>query len=290
MEHYRSLGASHLVFIDNGSTDRTVEMLCGYDQVTVLRTDAPYEKYENIMKRYLADRFSGDRWNLCVDIDELFDYPFSTTLTLQDFLRYLNNKEYTAVLAQMLDMFADRPLTLLESDVGDRLSEIYPYYDISAVRKTDYVWSEPANEQIKWHWDGIRKMVFGSDNSLTKAALVRIDGKVKTFVGWHHVENARVADISCVLKHYPFVAAFPKKVEDAVRTRRYGIKTTDEYISYWRVLEENPHLNLRTESARLLEGIERLIEEGFLAVSDDYRRWVATHERPKPSTDMASGD
>ena len=75
MEHYRTLGVANYVFLDNGSTDDTVGMLCAYPSVTVLRTDAPYSKYENTMKRYLAERFSRGRWNLCADIDELFDYP-----------------------------------------------------------------------------------------------------------------------------------------------------------------------------------------------------------------------
>jgi hypothetical protein len=87
--------------------------------------------------------------------------------------------------------------------------------------------------------------MFGTGNSLTKAALVRLDQGVKTFVGWHHVENACVADISWLLKHYPIVPSFREKVEEAVRTGRYGIKTTDEYMGYWRVLEGNPDLNLR---------------------------------------------
>jgi hypothetical protein len=290
MEHYRSLGARHLVFLDNGSTDRTVDMLCRYDHVTVLRTDAPYDKYENIMKLYLVRRFSRQRWNLCVDIDELFDYPFSATLTLQNLLRYLNAKNYNAVLAQMLDLFADAPLTRLESNVRTRLSEVYRYYDLSAIRKTEYSWSEPDNERIKWHWDGIRKTMFGTGNSLTKAALVRLDQGVKTFVGWHHVENARVADISCLLKHYPIVPSFREKVEEAVRTGRYGMKTTNEYVGYWRVLEGNPDLNLRSESARLLEGTEDLIDEGFLVVSEDYRRWVAMHGGDKPGTAGAADD
>ena len=30
--------------------------------------------------------------------------------------------------------------------------------------------------------------------------------------------------------HYPFVSAFREKVEDAVRTGRYGGTTTDEYV------------------------------------------------------------
>ncbi|MBD2563738.1 MULTISPECIES: glycosyltransferase family 2 protein [Nostoc] len=277
MEHYLSMGVKHIVFLDNGSNDRTVEMLCSYDRVTVLQTDAPYQKYENTMKRYLAERFSKNRWNLCVDIDELFDYPDSTSLSLRDFLQYLNENHYTAVIAQMLDMFSNTPLAELESNINDSLREKYPYYDISAIYKTEYLWSKPENDKIKMHWGGIRKTLFGTNNGLTKAALVMMDKKVKTFVGWHHAKNARIADISCVLKHYPFISSFYTKVQDAVRTGRYGMLTTGEYLAYWNGLERNPNLNLKFETAKRLSGIESLIDQEFLAVSDKYREWVNTH-------------
>jgi hypothetical protein len=278
MEHYLSLGIGHAVFLDNGSTDRTVEMLREYAPVTVLTTDAPYREYENLMKRYLAQRFSRGRWNLCADIDELFDYPFSDAMSLRAFLQYLNEKRYTAVVSQMLDMFADAPLDDLESSMDDRISDKYPYYDISSIRQTDYTWSKPAHQDIKWLWGGIRKAAFGSDNSLTKAALTKVDGS-ELFVGWHHVVNARVADVSCVLKHYPFVSSFATKVHDAVGTQRYGNVTTDEYLAYARALERHPRLNLRTRNARRLRNTEELIEAGFLVVSDDYREWVRDHGR-----------
>ena len=125
MDHYRELGVAHCVFLDNGSTDDTVDRLCAYPCVTVLQTDAPYEKFENTMKRYLADRFSQGRWNLCADIDELFDYPFSGTLPLAAFLGYLNQRGFTAVVAQLLDLFSDLPLVDIES-ARDRLKENAP--------------------------------------------------------------------------------------------------------------------------------------------------------------------
>jgi hypothetical protein len=178
------------VFLDNGSTDHTIEMLCAHDGVTVLQTDAPYQKYENTMKRYLAERFSAGRWNLCADIDELFDYPFSDRLSLRDFLRYLNANSYTAVLSQMLDMFSDTPLAELESKPDDLLKERYVYYDISAIRKVDYLWSPRSNVEIKGRLDGIRKTVFGTENGLSKAALVLMDGEIRTFMTWHHVRGA----------------------------------------------------------------------------------------------------
>jgi glycosyltransferase involved in cell wall biosynthesis len=60
-EHYASLGAKHLVFLDNGSTDGTVEALREYDNVTVLRSTLPFKRYQFSMKRYLIERFGRGR-------------------------------------------------------------------------------------------------------------------------------------------------------------------------------------------------------------------------------------
>ena len=277
LDHYRSMGVKHFVFLDNGSTDRTVEMLCAHEDVTLLQTNAPYNKYENTMKRYLAERFSSGRWNLCADIDELFDYPFSESLRLAAFLQYLNTNRYTAVVAQMLDMFSDIPLNELESKTDDILKEKYVYCDISDIEKEDYLWSKRSNPAIKMHWGGIRKRVFGTINGLTKSPLVFMDGKVKPFITWHHPKGARMADISCLLMHYPFVGSFSDKVEDAVRTSRYGFKVDDEYKAYAKTLRDNKRLAFKMESAQRFVGLEPLIEAKFLIVSAKYRRWVNEH-------------
>lgn len=282
LDHYRVMGVKHFIFLDNGSTDQTLEMLCMHDDVTVLQTDAPYNKYENTMKRYLAEKFSPGRWNLCADIDELFDYPFSESLGLRDFLGYLATNRYTAVVAQMLDMFSDVPLNELESKPDDMLKEKYVFYDISCIEKEDYLWSERSNPDIKMHWGGIRKLVFGTINGLTKAALVLMDGRVKPFITWHHVRGARMADISCLIRHYPFVSSFYAKVEDAVRTGRYGMRVTDEYRTYARVLEDGARLRLKLESAQPFAGFEELIEERVLMVSEKYKQWASDHSRGIP--------
>ena len=278
--HYRALGARHLVFLDNGSTDGTVERLCAYDGVTVLRTDAPYERYENSMKRYLAERFSRGRWNLIADIDELFDFPCSDLLSLRAFLQYLNRHGYTAVLAQLLDMVADRPLSASPVERDEDLASTYRYYDVSDITKSDYPFVDVPDRRIRFHWGGIRRTVFGTKNGLTKAALVRMDGRVQPFVAWHQVRHARLADVTCVLRHYPFRPSFYRKVQDAVATGRYGRLTSDEYAAYWAVLSREPDLNLRRPTARELSSLDELLERDFLVVSPAYRRWVAEHTTP----------
>jgi Glycosyl transferase family 2 len=284
MDHYARMGVAHSVFLDNGSTDATVEMLCDYPRVTVLRTDAPYHKYENTMKRMLAERFSRGRWHLCADIDELFDYPFSAQLPLAGLLGYLNARGFTAVVAQLLDMFSDVPIAAIESLPGDRLKQKYQYFDISMVDRRAYEWSEPRRPEIKMHWGGIRRAVFGTNNGLTKAALVCMNGQVRPFVEWHQATRAVLADITCVLMHYPFVSGFRDKVLDAVRTGRYGMTTTDEYVAYARGLASNPNLSLMRPSARRFTGLEELIADGFVVASDDYRRWVSAYaQRRQPA-------
>jgi hypothetical protein len=275
LEHYQALGVAHCVFLDNGSTDSTVDMLCAFPGVTVLQADVPYGRFENTMKRYLAERFSQGRWNLCADIDELFDYPYSQTVPLQDFLRYLNLRGFTAVVTQMLDMFSETPLSAITSTPDDRLKEKYVWYDISSIDRPAYEWSTVSNPNVRMHWGGIRRLAFGTSNGLTKAALVRMDGKVKPFVEWHHATGAVVADVSCVLMHYPFIGTFCDKVRDAVDTARYGATTTEEYVAYARALADCPQLCLKRPSARRFRGVDALIDEGFLAVSEEYIRWIS---------------
>jgi len=281
MEHYLALGVAHCVFLDNGSNDGTVDMLREYPRVTVLQTDAPYGRFENTMKRYLAERLSGGRWNLCADIDELFDYPFSDRLSLSGFLQYLNARGFSAVVAQMLDMFSPVPLADVTSTIDDRLKEKYTHYDISGIDTPRYEFSQLSSPEIRMHRSGIRRAIFGTNNGLTKAALVKMDGRVKPFVTWHHATGALVADVSCVLLHYPFVSTFAEKVQEAVRTRRYDPTTSDEYDAYADALARDPRLSLMRPSARRFTGLEPLIAGGFLVVSDEYRRWVDVRQSAK---------
>jgi hypothetical protein len=278
----------HIVLLDNGSTDQTVELARTFERVTILQTRRPYRKYETVMKRYLVRRFSQGRWSLMVDIDELFDYPFSEVLGVGALLTYLNRNSYTAVLAQMLDLFSDGPLRNLKSAPDDSLKERYPYYDISNVEKRVYRFGRPANAEIKMHGGGIRKSIFGTENGLTKAALIFLAPDLVPFVGFHQTANAAIADFTCVLLHYPFVSSFSEKVGEAVSTDRYRVSAAEEYRQYWARLEESPDLSLRQATARRFEGVDRLLDDGFLVVSAEYLRCVEA-QRQRTGTDSRGG-
>ena len=93
LDHYRAMGVRHFVFLDNESTDRTVEMLCAHEDVTWTANECPLPEIREHDEEVFGRRFSPGRWNLCADIDELFDYPFSESLRLAAFLQYLTQTD-----------------------------------------------------------------------------------------------------------------------------------------------------------------------------------------------------
>ena len=216
IEHYFSLGAKHIVFLDNDSTDDTVSVASEYDNVTLLRTKLPFgagvegTAGEILMRRYLIERFGRNRWSLCVDIDELFDYPYSDVIGLDSLLGYLNSKSYTAVTAQMLDMFPEKLSVNSTQKIGRELQDEYRFYDVSEIdrskpkkeKRSNIIESDEIAIAVK---GGIRDNVFGFKPLLTKYPLLFSDDTVE-HMGVHSIRNARVADLTCVLFHYKFYA------------------------------------------------------------------------------------
>jgi Glycosyl transferase family 2 len=207
IKHYFSLGAKHIVFLDNDSTDDTVSVASEYNNVTLLRTKLPFgagvvegTAGETLMRRYLIERFGRSRWSLCVDIDELFDYPYSDIIALESLLGYLNSNSYTAVTAQMLDMFPERLSVNSTEEIGRELEKEYRFYDISEIdrskpkkdRRSNIIESDEIAIAVR---GGIRDNVFGYKPLLTKYPLLFYDGTVE-HMSVHSIRNARVADLT----------------------------------------------------------------------------------------------
>src|SRR5215204_907170 len=291
VEHHTSMGVKHMFFLDNGSTDGTVEALRGYDNTTVLRTGLPFKRYELSMRQYLVERFcQKGRWCLYADIDELFDYPYSDVVSLSSLLRYLNERSYTAVVAQMLDMFPEEPLSGSASSPDEPLKERHRFYDISNIQ-TKGIKEHGRNniyesDDIEYFLGGIRSTLFGTKAYLTRFALMFSDGRVKPFAGsGHRVDNARVADLTCVYLHYKFLDEhFHKKVAQAVREGNYPYNSS-QYKKYLEVLEKNPGLLVKGEGARELRSVNDLVENQFLVVSEEYMVLVYDEERKRRSGD-----
>jgi len=276
IDHYRDLGARHLVFLDNGSTDDTVPRAAHHSDTTVLSTDAPFGTYKTIMRRYLVSQFGGENWVLCADIDEFFDYPYSDRVGLSAFLSYLNEHDYNAVALQMLDMLPGASLS--EIDASTSLRDQHVYYDLSNITTHDYESNDWLHDidlgtpELRTHRQGVRHELFDMRDGrplLTKHTLLRLTGDLRpSDLRTHHVDNARIADVSCVLYHYKFTATFQAYARRAVDEASFS-NDSEEYRAYLEALQDE-ETELATEGMTRLRDTADLLRNDFLVASAAY--------------------
>jgi len=276
MEHYNRLGFQHFVFIDNGSTDETIEELQKYE-VTILSCDLPYKDYKYGYKQYLVKAFANRRWSLYVDIDELWEYPYQDQLKLSTFLQYLDANKYTAVMSVMVDMFADLPLKELKTLKDKSLKEAYPYYDNSAMMITPYqkAYNTVNHPKTSHFRGGVHRQVFDIENIyLSKMPLIKWDESIEVHETSHSSVHVNIADVSTVLLHYKFVVGFYEKIQRVLEEKSYW-NASETYQKYLSFIERHPDLNLKQASAKKYQKSEELEEENTVWISEDYKNWVA---------------
>ncbi|HUO85480.1 MAG TPA: glycosyltransferase family 2 protein [Thermoanaerobaculia bacterium] len=275
MSHYASLGATHFVFLDNGSTDRTLELLrSGADNVTVFSCTLPFRSYKIVMKAWLVHTFGRGCWALLADIDELFDYPHSERVPLGDLLRYLNAHRFSAVAAQMLDLFSERWEDPLEP--GESLVERCTRYSLSGLimggrqdlTRKEMRGTTVAHSGIRMYWGGVRNAWFGSVILLTKHPLLFVSRGVRVRSD-HFIQNANVADFTAVLRHYKFVPGLREKVRSAIEEHNYAGDSI-HYRLMDGALERVAELALTDPWCRRWRGATALLEEGLLVASGEF--------------------
>ncbi|MFC1851372.1 glycosyltransferase family 2 protein [candidate division CSSED10-310 bacterium] len=273
--HYKKKGFKHIVFLDNGSTDNTLKIAKKHKNVTILKTEIPFKENNILLRRYLINRFSKNRWSLTVDIDELWDFPFSDKVNLNNLLKYFKTKSANAVVAQMLDMYMPTIPTKKQP------LKSYDLYDISHIKKDALTmpfgfkdcglrYRKMLNKNIKFFRGGIRAQLFGLDYVwLTKIPLIFNNKPLKPIIHQHFSNDAKIADISTVLLHYKFTHGFKEQVKNAVRHEQY-LNDSKEYKQYLTKQKNNPYLKLKQSTAKRLKSVNQLVNEDFLVVSNDY--------------------
>lgn len=98
IRRHAALGVKHILVIDNGSQDATVEMAMRHPNVTVLRNTLPPRQFESRLRADLARRIYRGGWLLFVDSDELFTPPGDGPQALRRLCGYCNAHGFTAVV------------------------------------------------------------------------------------------------------------------------------------------------------------------------------------------------
>lgn len=277
IEHHRSLGVRHFLFIDNGSEDSTIEKLILYKDVTVISNKLPVAKYESKMRANIARRVIKGGWFLFVDSDELIEMTHDTHRDIKYYTRYCNYKGYDAVIGQCLDLFTFSPLSETEK-WGYKESVLkFNLYSVENITDFDYhdenigfSWflreNRISNPHIKIKFGGIRREIFQENCCLSNHRLIKNASHIELYSHPHCSSNVSCADFSILLRHYKFAGKYRSREQTQIHNRTWTHGEDLKRIS----VVSNKKFAFSADNAKRFTGTESLLAQGFLVSSASF--------------------
>lgn len=252
LDYYRDMGVGHFFFVDNDSTDGSLDYLAEQPDVSVWSTTASYKRsrFGVDWLNWLQRKYAHGHWALTVDPDEFLVYPFCDTRPLRALTDWLDASSIKSFSAMLLDMYPKGRLDEQPYHAGQNPMEIATWFDSG-----NYTISRNYRFANLWIQGGPRSRVFFPDTpekapALNKVPLVKWDKKY-TYVSSTHMLLPRglnqVYDewggekASGVLLHTKFLDTFgAKAAEELTRSQHYAGSV--EYKAYAERLKDNPQL------------------------------------------------
>lgn len=252
LAHYRALGVSHFLIVDNASDDGTAEYLARQPDVSLWSTPASYKasRFGVDWLTCLQFKHGVGRWCLTVDADELLVYPDCETRNLDDLTKFLDAKGIEAFGALMLDMYPRGPLGQARYVAGDDPIRTIGWFDADNYRAKLH----PVFGNL-WIQGGVRDRVFfGSQPerspTLNKTPLVKWQRRYAYVTSTHQIlprhlndvfDLGDVARVSGVLLHTKFLPNIGEKSAEEL-TRAQHFENSDLYQPYYAALIDDPDL------------------------------------------------
>lgn len=269
LEHHFALGAAHILIVDNGSVDRTLD-IARRDRITVLRSTLPVRRFEVPMRAMAASRVFRSGWVMFADADELAELPFGTPLGR--LIDYCNRRGFTSVLGQMLDLYApdDDPAAPYPRAVENArhyalgMIDRQPYAGVTADGLGWFLRDNRCDDPaVAFLWGGLRREVFGENPLLSKHTLVRNLPQTELMSHPHCAGGVHVADVTLCLRHYKLTGDWRARDRATLAKGAWahgedGKRLAMADASAFRIAPAHP---LRWQ------GSTKLLDQGFLVAS-----------------------
>ncbi|WP_279479122.1 glycosyltransferase family 2 protein [Aureimonas sp. SK2] len=263
LDHYRRLGVTRFVFVDDRSDDGTAELLAGEADVDLFTSNVTYGAavYGRVWRDALFTRYGRGRWYLNVDADEFLLFPGCETRSLREFIGDLERAGLKRGLAPMLDLYPDGPL---RKAVYDPARHRHPL-DVSPL--IDGEGYEIAAEKFTLAVrGGPRTRLFGNRIRLTKFPVIFVDEATQENGSSIHGPLPIARNFSAVhgvLLHFKFSAA---SVAEFARLAQEG-EHFGGGVFYAEIAASgafNPDLSLRYPGSMQVGSSEEFVARGFM--------------------------
>jgi Glycosyl transferase family 2 len=138
LRHYRKMGVSQFLFIDNDSRDGTTDYLLGQPDCRVFHTSDSYREsnYAVLWINQIIETLNINGWLVSVDVDEHLVYPDSENVDIRQFCESVERAGFDCVNAAMIDMYPYGSFLELSFGPDQELSDVMGWFD------ADYVFRE----------------------------------------------------------------------------------------------------------------------------------------------------
>lgn len=278
LRHYRALGITHFLIVDNDSTDGSAELLAAEPDVSLWRTSASYRRARFGLDwvTWLMFRYGHNRWCLTVDADELLIYPHHDTRPLKALTQWLDRHGQRVFPAMMLELYPKGPLEAQRYNPAQDPTELLHWFDAG-----NYTIKRQDKIRALWIQGGPRARMFFADKprhapTLTKLPLVRWSRRWVYFNSTHSLLPPRANEcfdqsggeaISGLLLHTKFLpSAVTRAAEERHRGEHFG--TPDTFDHYYEGLIASPDFWTEHSTAlgswRQLESLGLMSRGGWL--------------------------
>ncbi len=278
LAHYRKLGVSHFLFVDNDSDDGTAAFLAAQPDVSLWKTSQSYRlsRFGMDWLGWLQWTYGHGHWCLTVDADELLIYPHCEQRDLHALTNWLDGQGARSFGALMLDMYPKGPLDQHDHHPGDDPTKLLAWFDAANYRQRPH----PVYDNL-WTQGGVRERVFFAAEphkapTLSKTPLVRWHWRHVYVSSTHQMLPRKLnqvfdpdsdAKTTGVLLHTKFLPNIAAKSAEEL-TRRQHFENSDLYQTYHQRLTESPDLWCPTSTR--YEGPAQLTRLGLMSKG----RWV----------------
>jgi hypothetical protein len=273
LDYHRSLGANRFFFIDNDSSDSTVEYLLAQQDVHVWHTSTSYaaSDYGTAWLSNLLDEFAHDQWALILDADEFVVYPRCETIKLSGLCDYLDRIGSRVLRTMFLDMYSDRPVCETEYKTGQSILEICPYFDPSGYRLVETEMFGGVRERVFWQEASDTEL----PPCLTNYPLQRWRRGETLKTGRHKtgLPGAMINDVTGALLHFKFCQSFVRRAQEEVERKEFW-NNASEWIRYVNAFTRVPNLNLFTERSVKYKNSRQVVDLGLMLSSESYRQFT----------------
>lgn len=260
--HYRGVGVTRFIVVDDQSSDGSREWLSSQADADVWISPLRYGEARRgrLWREKLLRLYGGGRWYLNVDVDEFLVYDQCGSRDLRALITALEARGARKMAAPMLDLYPGKPLESAEfnSALGDM-----PWTVANCFDRTGY--DLTFKKRYMSLRGGPRRRMFGAEAELMKYPLLHWGSQSSLGTSIHQPlpYGGNFCSITGVLLHFKFFSDVETRVTEAVADGQY-FDGAAEYKKILNKVEKGGGLDFRSPSTTVYEGPQQLVEMGFI--------------------------